>query len=189
MGDLPDGQLFQEITKGELPMPAFEDMLSEQERWQLIDYIRTFAPLRTAGLLIPFFEPGGRCLVGSEGRTHSVPFKSSAAHRGVRQHPCGEQELAPAVLQAGSPCLLPSRCLSRSCDWRADDCTSESAKLSCSRKNITAAEPPKIGTLLGLLQLGDRVGNFFNIRNGGNVVILEPGRVFPRDPPRQSRAR
>src|SRR5580658_809621 len=26
MGGLHDGQLFQEITKGELPMPAFEDM-------------------------------------------------------------------------------------------------------------------------------------------------------------------
>ena len=48
MGDLTDGQLFQEITKGELPMPAFEDMLSEQERWQLVDYIRTFASTPTA---------------------------------------------------------------------------------------------------------------------------------------------
>ena len=24
-------------------MPAFEDKLSDQERWQLVDYIRTFA--------------------------------------------------------------------------------------------------------------------------------------------------
>ena len=24
-------------------MPAFEDKLTEQERWQLVDYIRTFA--------------------------------------------------------------------------------------------------------------------------------------------------
>jgi mono/diheme cytochrome c family protein len=49
MGDLPDGQLFLEITKGELPMPAFEDKLSEQERWQLVDYIRTFSPTRAPG--------------------------------------------------------------------------------------------------------------------------------------------
>jgi mono/diheme cytochrome c family protein len=43
MRELADGQLFQEITKGQLPMPAFEDKLSEQERWQLVDYVRTFA--------------------------------------------------------------------------------------------------------------------------------------------------
>ena len=44
MGELADGQLFQEITEGDLPMPAFADKLTEQERWQLVDYIRTFAP-------------------------------------------------------------------------------------------------------------------------------------------------
>ena len=41
--ELADGQLFEEITKGDLPMPAFEDKLSDEERWQLVDYIRTFA--------------------------------------------------------------------------------------------------------------------------------------------------
>jgi mono/diheme cytochrome c family protein len=41
--ELADGQLFEEITKGHLPMPAFEDRLSEEERWQLVDYVRTFA--------------------------------------------------------------------------------------------------------------------------------------------------
>ena len=43
MDELADGQLFEEITKGQLPMPAFEDKLSEQQRWQLVDYVRTFA--------------------------------------------------------------------------------------------------------------------------------------------------
>jgi mono/diheme cytochrome c family protein len=43
MGELADGQLFMEITKGELPMPAFEDKLSDQQRWELVDYVRTFA--------------------------------------------------------------------------------------------------------------------------------------------------
>jgi mono/diheme cytochrome c family protein len=43
MDALADGELFEEITKGNLPMPAFEDKLSEQERWQLVDYIRTFS--------------------------------------------------------------------------------------------------------------------------------------------------
>jgi mono/diheme cytochrome c family protein len=43
MDELADGQLFEEITKGQSPMPAFDDKLSEQERWQLVDYVRTFA--------------------------------------------------------------------------------------------------------------------------------------------------
>ena len=38
-----DGELFWQITRGRLPMPAFEDKLTDQERWQLVDYIRTFA--------------------------------------------------------------------------------------------------------------------------------------------------
>jgi mono/diheme cytochrome c family protein len=37
-----DGELFWQITRGRLPMPSFEDKLSDQERWQLVDYIRTF---------------------------------------------------------------------------------------------------------------------------------------------------
>jgi mono/diheme cytochrome c family protein len=43
MNGFADGQFFQEITKGHLPMPAFEDKLNDQERWQLVDYIRTFS--------------------------------------------------------------------------------------------------------------------------------------------------
>ena len=38
-----DGELFWSITKGHRPMPAFADKLSEEERWQAVDYIRTFA--------------------------------------------------------------------------------------------------------------------------------------------------
>ena len=38
-----DGELFWQITRGRLPMPAFADKLSDQERWQVVDYIRTFA--------------------------------------------------------------------------------------------------------------------------------------------------
>lgn len=48
MGALADGQLFEEITKGQLPMPAFEDKLTDQERWQLVDYVRTFASKTSA---------------------------------------------------------------------------------------------------------------------------------------------
>ena len=43
MRGLADGELFWQITRGRLPMPAFEDKLSEEARWQVVDYIRTFA--------------------------------------------------------------------------------------------------------------------------------------------------
>jgi mono/diheme cytochrome c family protein len=37
-----DGEFFYRITKGRRPMPAFEDKLTEVERWEVVDYIRTF---------------------------------------------------------------------------------------------------------------------------------------------------
>jgi mono/diheme cytochrome c family protein len=38
-----DGELFSQISRGRLPMPAFADKLSDEERWQIVDYIRVFA--------------------------------------------------------------------------------------------------------------------------------------------------
>ena len=38
-----DGELYWQITYGRRPMPAFAAKLSEEKRWQLVDYIRTFA--------------------------------------------------------------------------------------------------------------------------------------------------
>ena len=38
-----DGELFWKLNEGRNQMPAFKDQLSETERWQLVDYIRTFA--------------------------------------------------------------------------------------------------------------------------------------------------
>jgi mono/diheme cytochrome c family protein len=43
-----DGEIFWQITRGRLPMPSFEDKLTEQQRWELVDYIRTFAGPPTA---------------------------------------------------------------------------------------------------------------------------------------------
>jgi len=42
MDTLTDGELYWQITKGRRPMPAFESKLSEQQRWEAVDYIRTF---------------------------------------------------------------------------------------------------------------------------------------------------
>ncbi|HKV04454.1 MAG TPA: cytochrome c [Candidatus Acidoferrales bacterium] len=42
MSRVTDGELFWQITKGRLPMPAFANKMSDEQRWQLVDYIRTF---------------------------------------------------------------------------------------------------------------------------------------------------
>jgi mono/diheme cytochrome c family protein len=43
-----DGELYWQITKGRRPMPSFADKLNAQQRWQLVDYIRTFTePMST----------------------------------------------------------------------------------------------------------------------------------------------
>ncbi len=42
MDSRTDGEFFYRITKGRRPMPAFEDKLNETERWEVVDYIRTF---------------------------------------------------------------------------------------------------------------------------------------------------
>lgn len=50
MDEERDGELFWRISKGRYPMPAFQDKISEQGRWQLVDYVRTFAekPVRSS---------------------------------------------------------------------------------------------------------------------------------------------
>jgi mono/diheme cytochrome c family protein len=38
-----DGELFWKISEGHKPMPSFKKKLTEEERWQLVDFIRTFS--------------------------------------------------------------------------------------------------------------------------------------------------
>jgi mono/diheme cytochrome c family protein len=42
-----DGALFWKITRGKRPMPSFEKLTSENERWEVINYVRTLAPPST----------------------------------------------------------------------------------------------------------------------------------------------
>jgi mono/diheme cytochrome c family protein len=44
MSAVTDGELFWKITHGRRPMPNFKDKLTDEERWQLVIYIRTFRP-------------------------------------------------------------------------------------------------------------------------------------------------
>jgi Cytochrome C oxidase, cbb3-type, subunit III len=43
MGLRTDGELFWMITEGHKPMPAFRGTMTEEQRWHLVDYVRTFA--------------------------------------------------------------------------------------------------------------------------------------------------
>jgi mono/diheme cytochrome c family protein len=43
MGLRTDGELFWIITKGHKPMPAFRGTMTDEQRWHLVDYVRTFA--------------------------------------------------------------------------------------------------------------------------------------------------
>ena len=37
-----DGSIFWKLTEGRKPMPSFEKLISENERWNVIKYVRTF---------------------------------------------------------------------------------------------------------------------------------------------------
>jgi hypothetical protein len=43
MGLRTDGELFWIITEGHKPMPAFRGTMSDEQRWNMVDYIREFA--------------------------------------------------------------------------------------------------------------------------------------------------
>lgn len=44
-----DGALFWKVSQGNAPMPTFEQILSEEQRWAVIDYLRTFGPTKEQG--------------------------------------------------------------------------------------------------------------------------------------------
>lgn len=51
MDAMMDGEIFWKITTGNRPMPSYKDQLSENDRWELVSFLRTFAhpPGNSAG--------------------------------------------------------------------------------------------------------------------------------------------
>ena len=43
MASMTDGELFWKMSTGRAPMPAWNDLLTVEQRWQLVNYIRAFA--------------------------------------------------------------------------------------------------------------------------------------------------
>jgi mono/diheme cytochrome c family protein len=43
MDQKTDGELFYKISEGRMPMPAYKSKLSEEQRWSLVNYLRSFS--------------------------------------------------------------------------------------------------------------------------------------------------
>jgi hypothetical protein len=43
MNSLTDGEIFYQITQGRKPMPSFRKKVTEDQRWQLVILVRSFA--------------------------------------------------------------------------------------------------------------------------------------------------
>ena len=43
MSEMSDGEIFWKISEGRRPMPGYKRQYTDEQRWQLVDYIRTFA--------------------------------------------------------------------------------------------------------------------------------------------------
>ena len=48
MNGVTDGEIFYQISEGRKPMPAFKRKLTEEQRWQLVLHVRSFAPAAPA---------------------------------------------------------------------------------------------------------------------------------------------
>ncbi len=44
MEEMTDGEIFWKISEGRRPMPSFKKQLTEEQRWQLVNFLRTLAP-------------------------------------------------------------------------------------------------------------------------------------------------
>lgn len=43
MGEMTDGEIFWKIGEGREPMPTFKKQLTDEQRWQLVHYVRAFS--------------------------------------------------------------------------------------------------------------------------------------------------
>jgi mono/diheme cytochrome c family protein len=50
MAMMTDGELFWKMSTGRAPMPAWQDLLPVRQRWELVNYVRTFANAQPAVL-------------------------------------------------------------------------------------------------------------------------------------------
>ncbi len=46
MKEMTDGEIFWKITTGKPPMPSYREELTEKERWDLVNYLRSLAKVK-----------------------------------------------------------------------------------------------------------------------------------------------
>ncbi len=51
MDAMSDGEIYWKITNGRKPMPSFKNRLSNEQRWELVNFLRTFA--HSANSVVP----------------------------------------------------------------------------------------------------------------------------------------
>ncbi len=49
MSEMTDGEIFWKMTEGRKPMPSFKKELTDEQRWQLVNFLRTLVPKPPAG--------------------------------------------------------------------------------------------------------------------------------------------
>lgn len=43
MSEMSDGEIYYKVTEGRRPMPGFKKTLTDEQRWMLVNYVKTFA--------------------------------------------------------------------------------------------------------------------------------------------------
>jgi mono/diheme cytochrome c family protein len=77
MSAVTDGELFWKITEGRRPMPSFRKQLNDEQRWQLVNYIRSLAkPPSPANSTSSAAAPSGS--PGAAKRTSRTPAPATA---------------------------------------------------------------------------------------------------------------
>jgi mono/diheme cytochrome c family protein len=71
MSKVTDGEIYYQITQGRKPMPSFKNRLTENERWQLVLLVRSFAAN-------PAPPPPAK---SSEAPTEKKPASPPSSHR------------------------------------------------------------------------------------------------------------
>lgn len=48
MKEMTDGEIFYKVSEGRMPMPGFKSKLTEEQRWQVVHFVRTFSEKSSA---------------------------------------------------------------------------------------------------------------------------------------------
>ena len=70
-----DGEIFFRITTGKTPMPEFRNIISEDERWSVIAYLRTYNP--------KYVQPEPNAKTAFAGRTVTLAMQYSDAMKKI----------------------------------------------------------------------------------------------------------